>query len=56
MKIFVKGMGEVEVNAGGLDEYWQQRFLEDGYEGDADEDETPFAPGQKCPHCGQSIA
>jgi hypothetical protein len=56
LKIFVKGLGEVEVNAGGLDPEWERRFMEDGYEGEDDEDEVPFVRGQKCPHCGQSIA
>ena len=55
IKVFVKGLGEVEVSAGGLDPEWQQKLglLDDE---DEDEDEPPFVREQKCPHCGQAIA
>lgn len=53
MKIFVEGLGEVEVSTGGLDEEWQRKL---GLLDPLDEDEPPFAREQKCPHCGQAIA
>lgn len=55
MKIFVKGIGEVEVSACGTDPEWEKDHPDIEDEED-DEDELPFVRGNKCPHCGQSIA
>ena len=56
MKIFVKGIGEVEVSAGGTDPEWERLHPDIEDEDEDDEDEPPFTRGHYCPHCGQAIA
>lgn len=53
MKIFVKGLGEVEVSAGVTDPEWERDHPD--IDEDTDEDEPPFARGNKCPYCGKAI-
>lgn len=53
MKIFVKGLGEVEVSAGATDPEWERDHPD--IDEDTDEDEPPFARGNKCPYCGKAI-
>ena len=53
MKIFVDGLGEIEVSAGGTDPEWARDHPDIDEE---DEDEPPFTRGYFCPHCGQAIA
>ena len=50
IKIFVEGLGEVEVSAGGTDPEWERDHPDI-----EDDEEPPFARGQKCPHCGEMI-
>ena len=53
MKIFVKGIGEVEVSACGTDPEWEKDHPDIE---DEEDDEPPFTRGHYCPQCGQAIA
>lgn len=55
MKIFVRGIGEVEVSAGGTDPEWE-RLHPDIEDEDDEDEELPFTSGHYCPQCGQAIA
>ena len=56
IKIFMKGPGEVEVNAGGTDPEWERLHPDVTEDEDDEDEELPFTSGHYCPQCGQAIA